>query len=90
MLAASRDYLNSQDGMGDFIAERCAMDPNAWTSRADLLAAWRAHAEAVDAFVGTPADLYDRIEREFNVVERQHEGKRGFRRLRLKPPTFVP
>lgn len=75
---ASSEYLSSQDVMSDFFAERCEMDPQAWTSRKVLLAAWREFAEALDAFVGTPADLYDRLQREFNVVERIREGNRGF------------
>lgn len=84
--AASEDYLTSQDAMGDFIAERCEIDYYAWTSRKELLAAWREYAEALDAYVGAPADLYDRLQREINVVERKREGDRGFTRLRLKPP----
>lgn len=87
---ASEDYLASQDAMGDFIAERCELDAYGWTQRNELWAAWREYAEAIDAYLGAQSDLYDRLERELNVVARKREGVRGFARLRLRPPGIRP
>ena len=62
VLAATADYLAGQDAIAAWIDECCERDPQAWESRADLYASFKAWAERAGEFVLPQRPFLDALE----------------------------
>jgi putative DNA primase/helicase len=71
--AATDDYLNAEDLLGQWLEERCIVSPKVgWTSLASLYGSWKAWSEARGQQPGTSIGLSKRLD------------ERGFRRDKRK------
>jgi len=86
---ATRDYLDAEDTLGEFLEEKCVVGPNHTVAIADLFAAWRSWAHSRDTFVGSSKAFASRLhDREFARC-RLTGGVRAFRGVSLAPPSQV-
>lgn len=53
VLAATKDYFDEQDALGEWIEEKCVLDHKALTPTAELFASWSAFAKANNENAGT-------------------------------------
>jgi putative DNA primase/helicase len=53
VVAATDDYLESEDKLGRWISECCERNVNAWTSSSDLFYSWKNWAEENNEYVGS-------------------------------------
>jgi P4 family phage/plasmid primase-like protien len=67
---ATAEYFDAQDLFGQWIAERCEIDPSKWELPAPLYGSWSAYAREVGEEPGTSKTLAENLE------------KRGFRRAK--------
>ena len=88
VVAATDEYLTSEDAVGRWLDERTRVDPNCFESSADLYADWREWAEKAGEFVGSQKRLaQELIDRGF-TKHRDHgpvnKGARGFLGIHLR------
>lgn len=87
---ASTDYLEDEDTVADWLAERCLCEPAAFTASGDLFADWRAWAEAAGERSSSKKWLSGELVRRGFSRDRSTRGARGFAGLRLRPPEQAP
>lgn len=76
--AATAAYLDAQDALSAWIAERCDCDPRQWEARATLFDDWAKWAAAAGEHVGSRSRFIDAMEaRGFEQTKRQGLGFRG-------------
>jgi putative DNA primase/helicase len=86
---ATAAYLEAEDAMAAWIADRCQLDPNAWARTIDLYASWSAWAQKAGEYVGAQKKFVERLESRPGIsAKRQRYGgsdnpQRGFLGLRL-------
>jgi putative DNA primase/helicase len=86
VLAATSQYLEGQDVLGDWLSDDCEEDANEWVPRTRLYEIWKEWAADRGEFIGSSRWFYQKLEdRGFVLVPR--EGVRGFRGLKLRPHT---
>jgi putative DNA primase/helicase len=81
---ATDDYLEAEDTLSAWLDERCEIDPQAWTPRAELWASWKDYATRTGEYVGSQKALTQNLERHGFRYHRQGSARtRGFCGLRL-------
>jgi putative DNA primase/helicase len=88
--AATKAYLDREQGLHEWIEACCVLDPNAWEGSTELFNSWIRFRQADNAYVGnknTFADMLDGSKDEFKLTKgRHHETRRkGYQGLRLIP-----
>ena len=79
---ATEDYLSAEDAVGAWIAERCTVDPDAWSSSAALFGSWSAWAHWAGEPTGPQKSLIQNlISRGFSPMRKN--SARGLKGLRL-------
>lgn len=63
---ATTDYLDSQDAMATWIAERCAIDPEAIEKQRDLWISWKLWAEANGEWPGSDRQFGEKLEKHYH------------------------
>jgi putative DNA primase/helicase len=88
VLAATDEYLTSQDSLAQWIAECCITGPNESASSRNLFADWKRHAEEAHEYIGTQRGLTTRLAD--RGYQRFSDGAaRGFRGIRpVNPPPL--
>jgi putative DNA primase/helicase len=90
VVAATGQYLESQDVLGEWLAECCELAPGYWESIRELFDKWKPWAEARGEWVGSKNKFSQKLEDRGGFVPQKSEDQkqRGFRGLRLRrPPT---
>src|SRR5262249_55341468 len=90
VLAATGQYLESQDVLGEWLAEWCELAPGYWGGIQELFDKWRPWAEARGEWVGSKNKFSQKLEDRGGFVPQKSKDQkhRGFRGLRLtRPPT---
>lgn len=84
------DYRESEDPLGDFLASRFTLDPDGFTSRAELVATYQAWASLAGVHPMGPRNLYERMRRVDGVEDKQRrlntvptKGFTGLSRIRI-------
>lgn len=84
VLAATADYLESEDSMAAWIADRCELGANHVEPAAALYASWRAWAELSGEFIGSAKAFGQKLaSRGFEATRIQRKTVRAYRGLRL-------
>jgi putative DNA primase/helicase len=87
VLAATEEYLTSEDTLTTWLDERCVLAPGKWAERGGLFASWTSWAMSARESVGTAKQFYEAMRgKHFEDVGR--EGKRGFAGVQLKPIVY--
>lgn len=82
---ATAHYLEAEDAMAQWIAERCLTDePDAWESSSTLFADWQEWARRAGEPARTQKRFSNDLENRGFTSERRRTG-RGFQRIRLMP-----
>lgn len=85
VLAATMEYLESEDPFADFIEDQCELAPLATATSADINAAWSAWAQRNRIPAGDYRDLAQRLEqRGVKACRLGKRGTRGYRGIRLR------
>jgi phage/plasmid-associated DNA primase len=87
VLAATDQYLEGQDVLGDWLSEDCEQSSTAWEPRARLYEVWSKWAEERGEYAGGNRWFSQKLEDRGFVPAKRH-GVRGFGGLRLKPHTI--
>ena len=87
--AATRDYREDEDVLGPFLADRCVLGPEEWTSTKDLTVAYRSFCEATGMEELKDQPFRRRLRSadckpEPNPDPRDRSRTRGWRGLRLR------
>ncbi|ABC32341.1 predicted ATPase [Hahella chejuensis KCTC 2396] len=86
--AATEEYFEAEDALGQWIEERCERIGQAKTASSELYADWREWAERAGEYVGSIKRFSETlITRDF-MQSRLHGGTRGFKGLRLRPKPY--
>ncbi len=88
VIAATDEYLQTQDSLAAWIEDCCETSPNAWDTPAELFASWTAWADKAGEYVGTQRVFGDRLEAAGFRRNRTH-GVRQYVGLRLKSSNNV-
>lgn len=86
----TREYFEAQDLLGQFIAEECDAEPGNDHKRAtagELFSAWADYAKAAGEAPGSQKAFGDALERRHFKRHKGTKGARGFKGIRLSPPT---
>jgi putative DNA primase/helicase len=83
---ATASYLEGEDIIGEWIAECCICDANAWESATDLFLCWMAWAERRGEWVGSVKTFSQKLEDRGGLIKCKNteQTQRGFRGLQLK------
>ena len=84
---ATADYLESEDALGQWLAERCLVGPSFQATSGDLFQSWKEWAEAAGEHVGSQKALTHALQdRDFTHKKRMgHASKPGFEGLAPRP-----
>jgi hypothetical protein len=84
---ATESYLESQDLLGEWLAECCEFGANAWEATTSLFDSWKQWAEDRDEWVGSVKTLSQRLEDRGGFTKRRNKQQTtmGFAGLKLKP-----
>ncbi|MBU6956000.1 phage/plasmid primase, P4 family, partial [Hahella sp. HN01] len=86
--AATEEYFEAEDALGQWIDERCERSAEAKAASSELYADWREWAERAGEYVGSIKRFSEiLITRNFSQ-SRLHGGTRAFKGLRLRPKSF--
>jgi putative DNA primase/helicase len=84
-LAATRQYLDAEDVLGQWLEERCTLQPgDVWTSLADLYDSWTSWANLRGQVRGTSTGLGKKLD-ERGLERRKKEMGTGFQGISIKP-----
>jgi len=87
VLAATEEYLASEDAYGNWLEEAVDQLPGAHETSADLYQSWRVWAEKAGEFVGTQKRLSQALlEHGFAAKRQAGTGRAGFAHIRLRRP----
>jgi len=87
VLAATDEYLASEDAFGTWLEEAVEQLHGAYETSADLYQWWSAWAEKAGEFVGTQKRLSQALlERGFEAKRQAGTGRAGFANIRLRRP----
>jgi putative DNA primase/helicase len=83
---ATESYLETEDVLGEWLAECCIRDPNAWASTTALFSSWKGWAVGREEWIGSETTFSTKLEDrgEFKKRKNKEQTKRGFAGLRLK------
>jgi putative DNA primase/helicase len=84
--AATEEYFEAEDAIGQWIEERCVREPNAKALTAELFNDWKQWAEAAGEFIGSQKRFADLLLTRGLEKWRNSVGVRGFRGVGLKDP----
>jgi putative DNA primase/helicase len=87
VLAATDQYLESQDVLGDWLSEDCEESSTGWEPRARLYEVWSKWAEERGEYAGGSRWFSQKLEDRGFVPRKGAKGVRGFGGLKLKPHT---
>lgn len=79
---ASEEYFTREDSVGRWLDECCDTSAEAWTSRADILANWRAWSESNSESKKSGKWLYDQL-RGRGLAELKKNGILGFSGVKI-------
>ena len=82
VIDATAHYLDGQDAIAAWLDETCTKDPEAWETRVDLFASWKAWAEKSGEFVLPRRRFLDAFETRGFTSHRRNSG-RGFYGVRI-------
>jgi putative DNA primase/helicase len=83
---ATEAYLSAEDAIGAWLAERCAVDPDAWSSSSELFGSWSVWAHFAGEPTGTKKSFVQTlIGRGFPPMRKNDA--RGLKGLRLVGPS---
>ncbi|HEV2546258.1 MAG TPA: phage/plasmid primase, P4 family [Stellaceae bacterium] len=86
---ATADYLEAEDALGQWIADRCEIGPSLYATTGELWRSWRQWAEAAEERPGSQKKfsmrLADRDGGRFRKERAEGTQLRGFRGIGLKP-----
>jgi phage/plasmid-associated DNA primase len=86
VLDATEIYFAEQDPLADWLADRCEIDRQAWSSTAELYASCKEHAERAGEKPTTKRKFSERlIAAGFEPCETGKANVRGYGGLRLRP-----
>jgi putative DNA primase/helicase len=85
--AATEQYLEGQDVLGEWLEECCDLAPGYWAGISELFESWKLWAFDRNEWVGSVKQFSQKLEDRVGLIWRKNpEGtKRGFAGLRLKP-----
>jgi putative DNA primase/helicase len=79
VVEATDDYLQTEDALGQWIDECCAVRPSLWSRLADLYASWRVYAEYAGEGVGSQKQFSEALAtRGFTRKREPGTGRSGF------------
>ncbi|ESZ65712.1 phage/plasmid primase, P4 family [Mesorhizobium sp. L103C131B0] len=84
VVAASEAYLAEEDTFGRWMADRCELDPNDWTSSADLFGDYDAYARQGREHVGNRTDFTEKLLAQKVIVAERTNAGRGYRGVKLR------
>lgn len=91
VIRASSEYMADEDIIGRWVAERCELDPETWTSSADLFSDFADFARSSNERVGTRKAFGLKLMRQEYVVKciipRRKDVARGFSGIALRRAT---
>jgi putative DNA primase/helicase len=90
VLEATEKYLETQDVLGEWLAECCILDPNAWEATGILFENWQRWAEERQEWVGSVKTFSARLEDRggFTRCKNKEQTARGFAGLKLRLSDF--
>ncbi len=88
VVAATDEYLSSEDTLSTWLEDRCELTAEAWTSRTDLFWSWSSWANGAGEKAGTRHDFLDALRGRF--AESGNNGVRGFRGVGVKGAGLSP
>ncbi|WP_246753290.1 phage/plasmid primase, P4 family [Methylobacterium organophilum] len=87
VLTATEDYFSDQDVFAQWLEDECEVapaNPDLFTSKATLFAAWTAYATKAGERVGDTAQLGEALQRH-GIQPKRTNTSRGFTGIRLRP-----
>ncbi len=89
VLAATEEYLASEDAFGTWLQEDVEKQHGAHETSADMYKSWKAWAENAGEFVGTQKRLSQALlERGFEAKREPGTGRQAFANTRLRRPDY--
>src|SRR5262245_27759743 len=89
--AATEQYLESQDAIGEWLKECCELAPGYWESTQELFTSWKPWAGERGEWIGSKNQFSQKLEDRGGFVPQRSEDRkhRGFRGLRLRRPSTI-
>ena len=89
--AATDQYLESQDAIGEWLKECCELAPGFWESTQELFTSWKPWAGERGEWIGSKNQFSQKLEDRGGFVPQRSEDRkhRGFRGLRLRRPSTI-
>jgi putative DNA primase/helicase len=89
--AATDQYLESQDAIGEWLKECCELAPGYWESTQELFTSWKPWAGERGEWIGSKNQFSQKLEDRGGFVPQRSEDRkhRGFRGLRLRRPSTI-
>lgn len=86
--AATEEYFEAEDALGQWLQERCEILPDAKVASSDLYADWRDWAERAGEYVGSIKRFSEVLINRGFQPSRLHGGQRGFKGLLTRPRPY--
>lgn len=83
VVAATSEYLQSEDALSGWIEDCCERGPNGWAKSSDLFASWSAWATKAGEHVGSMKAFVGKMEAKNFEPFRHYKNGRGFNGIRL-------
>lgn len=87
VIEATQDYLEAEDTMAAWLAERCTMDPNAWSSCSELFDDYERYCRGRNEFIGAQKSFSEKLGRREGISPHRTNVARGFNGVSLKTAT---
>src|SRR5262249_33549555 len=78
---ATREYLEAEDAIATWMADRCTRDPNAWESSTELFASWCGWAKTAGEPIGSQRAFAQKLEE--RLEPHRKKNGRGFRGVKI-------
>ena len=91
VMAATNDYLASEDTLAQWIGECCSTEPNDTSTTAELFANWKSYTERTQERAGSQKSFVLRLEeRKFKRWRCPKTDRKGFSGIRIIDQEFGP